>query len=129
MFNSIIVKDALKSSWAIENNLASTSDNSSNGQDCLFSQLIYDIFGGEILKTHEKKGWHFYNRIDGERIDLTRSETINSFSNNSFDDIPSSPDETYNYFEQVDYSTFLLRFVRAYEESVGLDNDRTNIAS
>ncbi|MDO9341555.1 MAG: hypothetical protein Q7T72_13655 [Bacteroidales bacterium] len=40
---------------------------------------------------------------------------------NHFEDIPSTPDETYNYFEQKEYSTFLMRFVRSFEEAVGLE--------
>jgi len=82
---------------------------------------IHDIFGGEILKTHKKKGWHFYNRINGERIDFTRSEMGKSSEDNRFEDIPSTPDETYNYFQEEDYSTYFMRFVRAFEEAVGLD--------
>jgi hypothetical protein len=33
--------------------------------------LINEFFGGEILKTSLPDGDHFYNRIDGHRIDLT----------------------------------------------------------
>jgi hypothetical protein len=38
-----------------------------------------------------------------------------------FEDIPSTPNETYNYFPQEDYLTFLMKFVRAFEEAVGLE--------
>ena len=71
-----------------------------------------------------KKGWHFYNRINGERIDFTRSEKSKSTEDNRFEDIPSTPDETYNYFEQEEYSTFFVRFVRAFEEAIGLEKYR-----
>src|ERR1035437_7277495 len=93
----------------------------------LLSLLIHDIFGGEILKTHTKKYWHFYNRIDGERVDFTSSKNGKSTIANSFEDIPSTPDETHDYFDQVDYSTFLMRFVRAFEETVGLDKYRSGL--
>jgi hypothetical protein len=82
--------------------------------------LIYDIFGGEILKTPHKRGWHFYNRIDGERIDLTGYENQKSIDSYKFQDIPSTPAETSGYFDKIDYLTFLIRFVRAFEEAVGL---------
>ena len=122
MLNKMVVQEALKCSWALDNNPERIPVNLMDGQDSETSLLIHDIFGGEILKTHKKKGWHFYNRIDGERIDFTRSQTSNSSEINRFEDIPSTPDETCNYFEQEDYSTFFMRFVKEFEESVGLEN-------
>ncbi|MBK7713366.1 MAG: hypothetical protein IPJ37_22365 [Bacteroidales bacterium] len=76
------------------------------------------------MKTHLKKGWHFYNRIEGKRIDFTSSDINNNADETNFEDIPSTPDETYSYFEDEEYSTFLMRFIRAFEEAVGLDNYR-----
>jgi hypothetical protein len=116
MYNRRILKKALRSSWKSENDRGWMSDNRSS----INSQLIYDIFGGEILKTHNKKGWHFYNRINGVRIDFTRSGTDKSSGAIQLEDIPSSPEETNNYFEKEDYSTFFIRFVREFEETVGL---------
>lgn len=120
MVDKVIIRKALKHSWSLDNFPDWTSSDPSKGQGSLISLLIYNIFGGEILKTHQKRGWHFYNRIDGERIDFTRSEIDKSFEDNSFDDLPSSPDETYDYFEQEEYSNFFIRFIRAFEETVGL---------
>jgi hypothetical protein len=122
MFNRTVVQEALKRSWAIENNPASAVNNKSVGQNTVIPLLIHDIFGGEILKTHKKKGWHYYNMIDGERIDFTSSEIGRPAEKTRFEDIPSSPDETNNYYSQEDYSTFLMRFVMAFEEAVGLEN-------
>lgn len=124
MFNRIVVQEALRRSWELDNNPGCTTDNLAAGQDSVISLLIHDIFGGEILKTPKKKGWHFYNRINGERIDFTRSDTGKSSEDNRFEDIPSTPDETYSYFEQEDYSSFLMKFVSSFEEAVGLDNFR-----
>lgn len=72
MFYRMVVQDALKRSWSVDNKPEGKPDIPSAGQDSVISQLIHNIFGGEILKTRLKKGWHFYNRIDGERIDFTR---------------------------------------------------------
>jgi hypothetical protein len=129
MFDRMVVQEALKLSCELDNNPGWTRDNLADGQDSVISLLIHDIFGGEILKTHKKKGWHFYNRINGERIDFTRSEMGNFSDDSRFDDIPSAPDETYNYFEQEDYSTFFMRFVRAFEETVGLEKYRSVYAA
>jgi hypothetical protein len=89
-------------------------------QDPFISTLIHDIFGAEILKTHNKKGWHFYNRLNGERIDLAAAEIQNSVDENTFEDIPSSPCEASDYFAREDYSAFLMKFIREFEETVGL---------
>lgn len=129
MIDRMVVQEALKRSWELDNNPGFTPVNPEEGQDSLISLLIHDIFGGEILKTHKKKGWHFYNRIDGERIDFTGSEMSKFSEENRFEDIPSTPDETYSYFEQEDYSTFLMRFVRAFEEAVGLEKYRSEYAA
>jgi hypothetical protein len=104
-----------------------TPDNRPIGQDSLISLLIHDIFGGEILKTHKRKNWHFYNRIEGERVDFTGSEV--KFDRDAiFEDIPSTPDETYDYIDQTDYTTFFTKFVRTFEEKVGLDKYQTRVS-
>jgi hypothetical protein len=36
--------------------------------------LANDLFGGDILKTPLPDGDHFYNRIDGDRIDFTAEQ-------------------------------------------------------
>ncbi|HSO77288.1 MAG TPA: hypothetical protein VLQ76_01860 [Bacteroidales bacterium] len=89
-------------------------------QDPVISMLIHDIFGAEILKTHNNKGWHFYNRINGERIDLDETKLPYSVAENTFEDIPSSPCEASDYFAREDYSAFLTKFIREFEERVGL---------
>ncbi len=65
-----------------------------DNQDTLISLLIHDIFGGEILKTRKKRGWHFYNRVDGLRLDFSRPEMDKSVKKRKFEDIPATPDET-----------------------------------
>jgi hypothetical protein len=92
-----------------------------NNQDTLISLLIHDIFGGEILKTRKKRGWHFYNRVDGLRLDFSRPQMDKTLRNYHFEDIPATPDETYIYFEMEEYSTFLTRFARSFEDAFGLD--------
>ena len=129
MFNKMIVYEALKHSELPESNQRLIHFQRTSGQDSLISLLIHDIFGGEILKTHMKKSWHFYNRIDGERVDFTGSETAKSAGYSEFEDIPSTPDETYGYIDQADYTTFFQRFVPAFEEAVGLDEYRQSLSA
>jgi hypothetical protein len=128
MFNKMIVQEALKRTWILENNPGLTTDNQVGGEDTVTSLLIHDIFGGEILKTHAKKGWHFYNRINGERVDFSRPDTDGSVGDIQFEDLPSTPDETHNYFEQEDYSLFFMRFIRAFEDAVGLERYHPGIS-
>ena len=129
MVNSKVVQKALKQTLAMENNPGLKTNKPADCQSSIISRLIYDIFGGEILKTRMKKGWHFYNRIDGERIDFTGLVMIKSSKGKFFGDIPSTPDETYNYFEQEDYSTFFISFIRAFEEAVGLKKYRIDLST
>ena len=117
----MIMYTALKRNLAPDSSRRLSSENQTNGQDGLISLLIHDVFGGEILKAHKKKDWHFYNRIDSERVDFTKSEIQEPVGVTKFEDIPSTPDETYDYFDHEDYSTFFMKFVRAFEETIGLD--------
>jgi hypothetical protein len=128
MFDRIVVYEALKHCLAQDSNWHSTA-NPSDEKASLISLLVHDIFGGEILKTHKKKGWHFYNRVEGKRIDFTSPDIIKSPDDIQFEDIPSTPDETYGYFEDEEYSTFLMRFVWAFEEAIGLDKYRPGLTA
>ena len=119
MFNKMIVYDALKKSLAPESNKVSTPDDQVEVQDSIISLMIHDVFGGEILKTHEDKNWHFYNRIDGERLDFAGSKT--GRPGEKFEDIPATPDETSDYIDQADYTTFFMKFIRTFEETIGLE--------
>ena len=128
MFNKMIVHEALKKCLAPDLNIRLTSDIQTNAPDSIISLLIHDIFGGEILKTHKKNYWHFYNRIDGERVDFAGSGPEKTNEIDNFEDVPSTPDETYDYFDLVDYSYLFTRFVRAFEETVGLGTSQAKFS-
>ena len=49
-------------------------DNPALGQCNVTALLVHELYGGELLKTPVADGDHYYNRIDGERIDLTSSQ-------------------------------------------------------
>ena len=121
MFNKRIIQKALVSTWEPDSNRGWSSEDQSR----TISRLIYDIFGGEILKTHNRKGWHFYNRVNGRRIDFTGLKTGKANGFKRLEDIPSSPEETYNYFEKEDYSSFFMSFINAFEVTVGLKKQRS----
>ena len=121
MVNRTEVQEALRRSQESDSRLKLNKKKPVNSQDPVISLMIHDIFGGEILKTHKKKGWHFYNRIDGERVDFSKSKRSKSVEDNIFDDLPATPDDTSNYYDMEDYSSFFMRFINAYEETVGLN--------
>ena len=51
-----------------------TTANPARGQCNVTALLVHTLLGGEILKTEALGGWHFYNRVDGQRHDLTASQ-------------------------------------------------------
>jgi hypothetical protein len=121
MVNKNVVYEALKQVSTPDINVNPVLRKASEIQDTTISLLIHDIFGAEILKTHIKKSWHFYNRIDGERIDFAIPAMKRPEKVTRFEDIPASPDETISYVDQTDYTTFFMNFIRAFEETIGLD--------
>lgn len=121
MFNRAIVQKALKKSWKLDFTPKLKPKHPISNLDSVTSLVIYDIFGGEILKTPKKNGWHFYNRIDGKRVDFIKSDMIESSKRICFKDILSNPEEVCNYFDTEDYSTLRRKFIREYEEVIGLN--------
>jgi hypothetical protein len=128
MLKKIVIQKTLRQTWESDDNPGFTNDKLADGQSSIVSRLIYDIFGGEILKTRKRGSWHFYNRIDGELVDFTRPDMVKSSQNSRLDDIPSTPVETSDYFEQADYSNLYFRFVRLFEEAIGLQKFRYQLS-
>jgi hypothetical protein len=79
-----------RESWSAETSGQWLPDNPALGQCNVTSLVIQDLFGGEILKTEAPGGWHFYNRIHGERYDMTASQFAAPIP---YADIASSRDE------------------------------------
>ena len=121
MFELMFVKAALQLIGAQDISPERSFENKEYLQDSVTSLLIHDIFGGEILKTPQDNDWHFYNRINGERIDFAATDAGKVAGDNTFADLPAIPDETFNYVTQEDYSTLYIRFINAYEAAVGLE--------
>jgi hypothetical protein len=68
------VAAALLDSWSLKTSGQWLASNPARGQCNVTALLINEFFGGEIIKTPLPEGDHFYNRIDGRRIDLTDSQ-------------------------------------------------------
>lgn len=89
-FEAARVAKALLASWSIKTSGNWCPDNPARGQCNVTALLLNELFGGEILKTPLPEGDHFYNRIDGERVDLTASQFGSPVT---YLDITSSRDE------------------------------------
>lgn len=60
--------------WSTATSSQWTAANPAKGQCNVTALLVHALLGGEILKTDAPGGWHFYNRLDGRRHDLTASQ-------------------------------------------------------
>jgi hypothetical protein len=74
------VARALRKSWSPASTGQWTSENQAAGQCNVTALLLYELFGGELLKTSLPEGDHFYNRIDGCRHDFTDSQFTQSIT-------------------------------------------------
>lgn len=73
-FDEKRIREALAKAWSLETAVQWTEENPASGQCNVTAAVIFDLFGGEILRTRLLEVWHYYNRIDGERCDLTDSQ-------------------------------------------------------
>ncbi len=76
IFNEDLVREALDQAWSSRSAVQWSSENPANGQCNVTAVVVHDLFGGDILRTGYPKFWHYYNRLNGERIDLTDSQFV-----------------------------------------------------
>lgn len=74
IFNEQKVRKALHKAWSLDTAVQWTEENPASGQCNVTTAVICDMFGGEVLRTKLGGVWHYYNRINGERRDLTDSQ-------------------------------------------------------
>ena len=70
----ILLLSVLFKVWSNEKSDNLTPVNLARGKDGITSLVVSDLFGGEFLKTKVEDEWHYYNRINGIRYDLTSSQ-------------------------------------------------------
>jgi hypothetical protein len=87
--------------WSKESSSKWSKENPANGQCGVTSLVVHDLFGGEILKTQTVGGWHYYNRINGERYDFTESQFSEPIK---YLDIPSNREEAFSDTNMSQYS-------------------------
>ncbi|MEM6357317.1 MAG: hypothetical protein AAF844_16770 [Pseudomonadota bacterium] len=84
------VLTALRQSWSLASSTKWRPENPALGHCGVSALVAHDHLGGEILKTRYGDLWHFYNRIDGRRIDFTAQQFERAIA---YDDIPSDRTE------------------------------------
>jgi len=86
--------------WSNRSSSKYTIENPARGQCNVTSLVVNDILGGEILKTNTPEGWHYYNRIENERYDLTKSQFLIELI---YEDIQSCREETFSHINEEQY--------------------------
>ena len=79
--------------WSVDSSSKWSLDNPAKGQCGVTALIVNDFFGGEILKNQTTIGWHYYNRINNKRFDLTKSQFLKE---PSYLDILSSREEAFS---------------------------------
>lgn len=94
------VQAALAASWSAASSTLWRPDAPALGQCGVSALVAHDVLGGEILKTRWGEIWHFYNRIDGRRVDFTERQFAAPIA---YDDAPSDRDEAFGDTNQAQY--------------------------
>jgi len=109
VFDEAVVREALVKSWSLETAVQWTAENPASGQCNVTAAVIHDVFGGDILRTRLPGVWHYYNRIDSRRFDLTDSQFTAPGAlfeaPGSYDDELSSPGAAMTGIPQREFDT------------------------
>lgn len=77
-FDEKRVRETLQQSWSLDTAKQWLPEMPAAGQCNVTAVVVYDLFGGEILRT-KVPGYdvdHYYNSIDGKSVDLTDSQFV-----------------------------------------------------
>ena len=99
----------LMRAWSSETGSKWSSDNPACGQCSVTALVVQDLLGGEILKTKVGGDWHFYNRIDGRRWDLTVSQFPTPIG---YEDFPCTRQEALADTSKQKYVALVERLAR-----------------
>jgi hypothetical protein len=79
---------AIRTSWSLDTCDPTdaeewTPTNPSRGQCAVTALVVHDVFGGQLLEAEvhledgSPQGFHYWNRLDGVEVDLTREQFTN----------------------------------------------------
>ncbi|MCO5161643.1 MAG: hypothetical protein M9939_10935 [Mesorhizobium sp.] len=83
----------LAKAWSLDTSSRWNAARPALGQCSVTALVVQDVFGGELLKTKVGDDWHFYNRIDGNRFDLTSAQFDVPIA---YDDCPASRKDAFS---------------------------------
>ena len=73
-FDAEAVRRRLRRAWSAATSSKWREDAPALGQCSVTALLLHDRYGAELLSTPTPWGPHFYNRLSGERLDLTAEQ-------------------------------------------------------
>lgn len=100
--------DALFKAWSSQSSSKWSKENPANGQCGVTSLVVHDLLGGKINKTALPNGWHFYNVVNGKRIDFTSSQFSEEIV---YMDVPSNREEAFQDTNEDQYRYLKERVV------------------
>jgi hypothetical protein len=103
------VARSLSKSWSRASARQWTEANPAAGQCNVTALLVYELFGGELLKTHLPEGDHLYNWIDGQRYDFAESQFSQPIC---YADIPTTSSEAERGATSSELAALKAAFVR-----------------
>ncbi|WP_246942822.1 YunG family protein [Bacillus pinisoli] len=104
------LQESLIKSWSKNSSSKWTKDNPAKGQCGVTALVVNDLLGGQISKTLLDEGWHFYNKINGDRYDFTVSQFNEDIR---YMDIPSNREEAFLDTNQKQYD-YLIKSVKMH---------------
>jgi len=108
------VFSTLRKSWSMASAQQWMPENPAAGQCNVTALLVYELFGGELLKTPLPAGDHFYNWIEGRRYDFTESQFSQPIT---YIDLPTSRAEAEQGATNVQLAALRAAFRRQWSSS------------
>ncbi|PAE17402.1 hypothetical protein CHH91_04100 [Virgibacillus sp. 7505] len=108
------IRVSLLHSWSLQTSSKWTPANPAKGQCSVTALVIHDLLGGQIVKTAAPEGSHFYNIVDGVRLDFTASQFAETLL---YEDIPSSRKEAFtdtNASQYEELRRHTLRYLKSF---------------
>lgn len=104
---------SLERAWSDQSSTRWRADNPALGQCGVTSLVVNDAFGGDILKTRVEGAWHFYNCVDGRRVDFTASQFSTPLDH---DDVVSNRSDAFADTNAQQYDALTARLRAAQQE-------------
>lgn len=83
---------ALEKAWSVETSSKWLSCNPALGQCVVTALVAQDILAGQLAKTDVEGAWHFYNIVDGVRLDFSAGQFTKPIV---YSDLPASRNEAF----------------------------------